>query len=54
MKELFKQWLAKLACMHTWRTHCRTKDVEYDGGIPRAITETLICEKCGKIKKITL
>lgn len=45
----------KLACCHEWKTHRRMSSY---GGVydklPIKVEETLICQKCGKIKKIKL
>lgn len=61
MKQLFEKWF----CKHVWKAHHRretkieyfdTKDNYNWYKIPlhkSIITEILICEKCGKIKKIT-
>lgn len=45
----------KWACCHKWETHKRMRsyDDEHDK-LPSKVEETLICQKCGKIKKITL
>lgn len=45
----------KWACCHKWETHRRMSsyDEEYDK-LPTKVEETLICQKCGKIKKIKL
>lgn len=45
----------KWACCHEWKTHRRMSS--YDGThdkLPTKVEETLICQKCGKIKKIQL
>jgi len=48
----------ELFCCHSWKSHAKRniiKKIEYkDGsGIQKEfIREILICEKCGKIKKI--
>lgn len=58
MKQAFKALLEKWACMHQWKVHNSATiyghldDPEND--LPIRRKETLICEKCGKIKKITL
>ena len=52
MKELIKQILSKWGCHHDWEVHNQMK-VESDlGGY--YWRETLICNKCGKIKRIKL
>lgn len=45
----------KWACCHEWETpgRMRSYDKDYDK-LPAKVEETLICQKCGKIKKITL
>ena len=45
----------KWACCHKWETHQTSKTYEnYYDKRPSKIEETLICSKCGKIKKIKL
>lgn len=45
----------KWACCHRWETHFKTKVYEKSSDTkPYEIEETLICSKCGKIKKIKL
>ena len=45
----------KWACCHEWESHHTTKVYENSfDHIPWKVEETLICQKCGKIKKITL
>lgn len=58
MWDLIKQWLAKKACYHDWEVHS-TKEVYDDfllfrSDYPAYINQTLICKKCGKIKRIKL
>jgi hypothetical protein len=51
---LFKSWLAKFACHHKWYVHHKC-DVYDEGGNSRiGFEQTLICENCGKIKKLKL
>lgn len=51
---LFKSWLAKFACHHKWYVHHKC-DVYNEGGKARiGFEQTLICENCGKIKKLKL
>lgn len=59
---IFKKW----ACLHTWKTHAKKEDISeniyhwnsYDEKYEETplvevyTIEVLICEKCGKIKKI--
>ena len=47
--------IEKWACHHSWETHFRTEvyDKSFAAG-PWKREETLICSKCGKIKKIIL
>lgn len=55
MKHYFKLFLDKLLCKHKWEEHYRNK--MYQDGYndrPFRIDATLICSKCGKIKKINL
>jgi len=55
-KQLFKRWLLKHTCSHDWEVHYEIKVRDSDSilNIPVAIRQTLICNKCGKIKKINL
>lgn len=55
MKKLILQWFEKIACHHEWMMH---KEVEVYASekdeLPVKTKQTLICKKCGKIKRITL
>lgn len=55
MNEFFQELLRKICCCHKWQVH-RTVDVyEYNySERPYETKQTLICEKCGKIKQIKL
>lgn len=45
----------KCACCHKWELHRRMSTYDdYSGNRPSKVEETLICQKCGKIKKIKL
>lgn len=47
--------IEKCACCHNWETHFQTSVYEKSyNKRPWEIQETLICQKCGKIKKIKL
>ena len=48
-----KLWCLKKFCMHDWKAYHIT-NVMGDGDIPIRIDHTLICRKCGKIKKISI
>lgn len=52
MKELLKQLLSKWVCHHKWELYNRMNVT--DKGKVYKVEDTLICEKCGKIKKISL
>jgi len=52
MWELIKQWLTKKACHHDWILHAKTKVYDNPLENPVCIRHTLICKKCGKIKRI--
>ena len=55
MKEVLIKLLEKWACSHDWDQYHRTNVYEDDNTeTPYKIKETLICKKCGKIKKIEL
>ena len=58
MKTLIKQLFVKWTCSHDWKVH---HDVELyysedtrPNRLPYGHRQTLICKKCGKIKKINL
>ena len=55
MWEALIKLVEKWACCHEWETYQITKtyDDDYDKR-PSKIEHTLICQKCGKIKKIKL
>ena len=45
----------KWACRHCWETHHTVEVYEYSyDKMPYKTKRTLICSKCGKIKKIIL
>ena len=47
--------LSKASCHHEWYVHDETKTFEGPtSSLPYKITQTLICKKCGKIKKIEI
>jgi len=58
MWNLIKQWLAKKACCHDWVVHETIEVYEdsrlFPNSIPIRTEQTLICKKCGKIKRIKL
>lgn len=55
MKKYFQQLLDKWSCLHDWKEFERCKTyTTYYRDIPSSIGVTLICNKCGKIKKIKL
>ncbi|MFO0090043.1 MAG: hypothetical protein ACK518_04505 [bacterium] len=51
--QLIKSWLAKFACHHKWSVHfeINVRDIE---GRKIGVEQTLICQHCGKIKKLKL
>lgn len=51
--EIFKSWLMKFACHHKWFTYYKCDVLDHRDEII-GFEHTLICEKCGKIKKIRL
>ena len=51
MWNLIKQWLAKKACCHDW-VEVDEDSRLFPNSIPRCTEQTLICKKCGKIKRI--
>lgn len=56
MKEAIIKLINKWACSHKWKLHQRMSS--YNNGdttkTPVYVKDTLICESCGKIKKIKL
>ena len=47
--------LSKWSCHHEWMVHHETHEFENDySKRPCRIIETIICKRCGKIKKIKL
>jgi len=52
---MLKKLIEKILCMHKWNTYNESKTFEYSGAeLPIYVTHTLICEKCGKIKKVNI
>ena len=51
---LFKSWLAKFACHHKWYVHHKCDVYNGKDKIPIRFEQTLICQDCGKIKKMML
>lgn len=50
-----KDLLTKISCHHDWRVHKEVNVYEFNSSKrPYKITQTLICNKCGKIKRIKL
>ena len=50
-----KDLLTKISCHHDWRVHGEVEVYESSySKRPCKITQTLICNKCGKIKSINL
>lgn len=54
MKEFILGLLDKWSCKHTWDLHRRVNTFWEKDKVPYKIKDTLICTKCGKIKKIVL
>lgn len=60
MIELIKQILKKWGCMHNWdvyqtiKIYASIKISRVENEIPTGVTQTLLCKKCGKFKKIKL
>lgn len=58
MKDFFLNFFIKLSCPHDWKSYYRSSFYEEEetsyADLPFKITDTLIYQKCGKIKKITL
>jgi Fe2+ or Zn2+ uptake regulation protein len=47
--------LTKISCHHDWKVHNEVSVYESDRSKrPYKIVQTLICNKCGKIKQIEL
>ena len=51
---MFKQLINKFLCSHKWLVHNETKVLGKIGEGLFNYRQTLICEKCGKIKQIKL
>lgn len=59
MLNLIKQLLEKWACKHEWKLEIKspvylTRNGEQIGKHPKAIYYVYVCQKCGKLEKITL
>ena len=56
MKKVIEQILRKIGCFHKWKIHHIHKIFMRgeEKKLPIEARETLICEICGKIKRITL
>lgn len=55
MWEILIKLVEKWACRHSWEEYNITEVFKSDNGKrPYRIIQTLICSKCGKIKKIKL
>lgn len=52
MRELILAILQKWACKHKWKNHRETATYCDDDERPTKIQQTLICQECGKIKKV--
>ena len=52
--QLIKSWLAKFACHHKWSVHYEIDVYNYIGKSRIGVEQTLICQHCGKIKKLKL
>lgn len=51
----FNDLLTKISCHHDWKVHKEVEVYEFDcSKRPYEIIQTLICNKCGKIKKVKL
>ena len=50
----FRTIFLKLFCLHSWYKYGEVLVCDKGAEIPHERRHTLICEKCGKIKKITL
>ena len=53
--KMLRKLIEKWSCKHKWKIHNTTniRDTEMPD-IPTAVRQTLICQECGKIKKINL
>ena len=53
--EWLKNLLDKWSCKHDWKMHHQNNIfVGSDSERPYEVRQTLICNHCGKVKKITL
>jgi hypothetical protein len=51
--QLVKSWLAKFSCHHKWNLHFEI-NVRNVKGKKIGVEQTLICDICGKFKKLKL
>ena len=50
-----KNYLDKISCHHQWEVHEQVNRFQFDEStMPVEVRQTLICKRCGKIKKITI
>lgn len=56
IKELIYMWYTKKFCCHDWKFYHETKTMpsSRNNTVPLKIEHTLICKKCGEIKRIEL
>lgn len=52
--QIFKIWLEKFACHHQWYLHHECDVYNSSGKSRIGFEQTLICKRCGKIKKLML
>jgi len=51
---MIKKLIEKWTCKHKWKVHYENKIYNKGSELPHTIQQTLMCEECGKIKKIKL
>lgn len=52
-KEIFIKLILKLLCSHKWEFYFQSTTKNINGSIHK-VEHTLICQSCGKIKKIDI
>ena len=51
---LLKLFVLKFVCNHTWSVHFKMNVYDYTGKSIVRVEQTLICQNCGKFKKLKL
>lgn len=51
---LLKLWVLKFVCNHTWDVHFNMRVYDHTGKSLIRVEQTLVCQNCGKFKKLEL